>query len=394
MNRNGERRALLLAPQFFYPADGGDKLSCHALHRSLLALGFLVDVLCYGQTSSRPRPLENGTVFEVEKPRRVRPLKLFRSAALGESYLFNRFVPGREVGRIIEKNCPWSDYEAIVVVHGYLERLVPRHKLRPTAKVLISSEVLESKALLQKSVYAGRMAAALLRLEAKRAERKEFSTFACADGTFFYSQDELLWYRSRGGTNGQKVEFGLDMAAYRPSDRPRNYPYQIAFYGGFTWHPNSDALAYLLGEVWPAITALRSDVLLRIAGHAIPRWAFEKKCANTQIVGPVEDISAFISSSDVVLAPLRVGGGTRVKILEAMALARPVVATSVALEGNGSEVGKDVLLADSPNEFAKQVSALLSSGARWSEIAQNGRRFVELHHDLRVAITAPMSGWI
>jgi glycosyltransferase involved in cell wall biosynthesis len=98
---------------------------------------------------------------------------------------------------------------------------------------------------------------------------------------------------------------------------------------------------------------------------------------HVEVTGGVEDIRAYVRDASVYVVPLRIGGGTRLKIFEAMAMGKAVVATSVGAEGLPVEHGKDIILADDPAEFAEAVSALLANPAAREKLGKAGRSLVE-----------------
>jgi glycosyltransferase involved in cell wall biosynthesis len=106
------------------------------------------------------------------------------------------------------------------------------------------------------------------------------------------------------------------------------------------------------------------------------------------LTGWVEDVRPYMADATVYVAPLRMGGGTRLKLLEAMAMRKPVVATSLGAEGYPITDGREMILADTPTEFARAVVSLLNSPARCAELGRTARTFVERQYDWRVIVPA------
>jgi glycosyltransferase involved in cell wall biosynthesis len=143
----------------------------------------------------------------------------------------------------------------------------------------------------------------------------------------------------------------------------------IAFSGNFEYHPNIDAVRFLLDEIWPEIRRRHPEFRLRLIGRNSQLF----RAPGVETTGPVEDALSEIAAASVVIAPLRVGSGTRIKILEAWAAGRPVVATPLAMEGLKFEDGQDVLLATTATELADAVDRLLSDPQTSERIARAGR---------------------
>ncbi len=146
----------------------------------------------------------------------------------------------------------------------------------------------------------------------------------------------------------------------------------IGFLGSLDYRPNQGAAVWIAEELGPR---LRGEV--HIAGSNAPRWLRERlEASGVAFDGEIPDAKAFIRSMGVMVAPLFSGGGMRIKILEAMALGKPVVATTIGAAGIGVRHGEDILLADDPDAFAAAVSELLDDPAKARTIGEAGRRLV------------------
>jgi glycosyltransferase involved in cell wall biosynthesis len=150
---------------------------------------------------------------------------------------------------------------------------------------------------------------------------------------------------------------------------------QLVFTGSFRYHANYEAMRWFVSEVFPKILDRIPEVRLIITGdHAgLPL----PSCPNITLTGYVDDIKSVVASSWVSVAPLLSGGGTRLKILEAMAIGTPVISTSKGAEGLDSTSGEHLLLADSADAFADQVVSVLKNRILHDSLAVNGKRFVK-----------------
>jgi glycosyltransferase involved in cell wall biosynthesis len=151
----------------------------------------------------------------------------------------------------------------------------------------------------------------------------------------------------------------------------------LVYSGALTYSVNFDAVGFFLREVFPLIQARRPDVRLSVTGklEGVP---IDRLPANDGLVltGYLDDVRPTVARSWACVVPLRVGGGTRLKILEALALGTPVVSTSMGAEGLEVTPGEDILIADEPTEFANATLRLLEDAALRAELAANGRRLV------------------
>lgn len=161
-------------------------------------------------------------------------------------------------------------------------------------------------------------------------------------------------------------------------------PHTLIFTGSLSYGPNYDAMFWFLQEIYPLVQAKVPDVRLLItgdhAGRSLP------PARNVERTGFVEDIASLVAASSVSLVPIRHGGGTRLKILEAMALQTPVVSTSKGAEGLDIQNNENILLADTKDRFAEAVICLLNDKDRAQCITDNAYDLVRAKYDWRQVI--------
>lgn len=172
---------------------------------------------------------------------------------------------------------------------------------------------------------------------------------------------------------------GIDLSAYQiapPTEPPSPL---LVFTGKMDYRPNVDAVLWFANEALPQILRSRPDVRFQIVGRS-PHARLDALRGNPaiEITGAVEDVRPYISGAGVYVMPLRVGGGTRFKALEALAMGKPIVTTSLGVEGIGVAHRREVLIADTPTTFALEVLALLDaqSAAMRQKLSRNARDFV------------------
>jgi polysaccharide biosynthesis protein PslH len=160
------------------------------------------------------------------------------------------------------------------------------------------------------------------------------------------------------------VPTGVDLAQYAPNpDASSSYAPEpaplVTFIGAMDWEPNVDGVEFFCREVWPTIKAEVPEVRLRIVGRnpvrRVEKWASD----SVEVTGRVPSVVEHLRESAVVIVPLRIGGGTRLKIYEAMAAAKAVVSTTVGAEGLDVQHGRDIILADDARAFSQAVIMLL-----------------------------------
>ncbi len=173
----------------------------------------------------------------------------------------------------------------------------------------------------------------------------------------------------------------VSLSGKKPASR---IPQSLVFAGSLSYAPNYDAMTWFVREVYPAVKAEMPGVRLTITGK--PGSQPLPHASNVELTGVVPDVQPIVAASAVSLAPLRIGGGTRLKILESIALRTPVVATSKGAEGLEARNGEHLLIADTPREFADAVLCLLRNPDYASSIAENAYRLFQSRYDWKIVL--------
>lgn len=186
--------------------------------------------------------------------------------------------------------------------------------------------------------------------------------------------------RSTGARHVDVVPNGVDLEYFRPAPEPATVePDSLVFVGGLGWYPNADAIRFFLCEVWPLVKRSHPKCRFRIVGRGPPDdiKAIAAADPNVELLGFVDDIRPLVQRTCVYVCPIRDGGGTKLKMLDAMAMGKAIVAHPVACEGLQTVDGQHVLMADDPGIFAKRISELFSSSSARHQFGINARRHVE-----------------
>lgn len=174
----------------------------------------------------------------------------------------------------------------------------------------------------------------------------------------------------------------IDVAEYEQSAVPANH--RVVFVAFLGWLPNQDAVDFFVREVLPPLRKLVPDLQFIAAGRNPPEEfrARLSRVPGVEFTGTVPDIRPIVASAAVSVVPLRIGTGTRLKILEAAALGRPVVSTTVGAEGLAFKDGEEIILADEPQKMAAEIASLLNDNRRASSIAAAARNRVQRDYSL------------
>jgi glycosyltransferase involved in cell wall biosynthesis len=164
------------------------------------------------------------------------------------------------------------------------------------------------------------------------------------------------------------VPTGVDTQQFQVAPPSSATPPRIVFTGSMDWEPNIDAMEFFCAQIWPRILAEFPGAIFQIVGRnpfaKVQRLASD----SVQVTGTVPSVTDYLRDATVVVVPLRIGGGTRLKIYEAMAMGKALVSTSIGAEGLSFQNGRDLLLADDASAFAEAILLLLRD-------AQARRRF-------------------
>jgi len=168
----------------------------------------------------------------------------------------------------------------------------------------------------------------------------------------------------------------LDFFAFRPP--PQEPSSEIVFTGTMSWPANAEGIAWLMDEIWPLVVAARPDARAVIVGRGAPEaLVMRAKSLNWRFTGFVDDIRPHVGGSQVYVIPLRVGSGTRIKAFEALAMGRPVVSTTIGIEGLDITDGLHFLAADTAEQFAGAILRLLGDAPLRDDLAHTARALVE-----------------
>jgi glycosyltransferase involved in cell wall biosynthesis len=155
-------------------------------------------------------------------------------------------------------------------------------------------------------------------------------------------------------------------------------PNRLVFSGSMDWYPNEDAMLHFVDAILPRVRREVPDASLTIVGRRpSPKVEALGRQAGVFVTGTVDDVRPHIAAAPVYIVPLRAGGGTRLKIFEALAMGKAVVSTTVGAEGLALVPGRQIVLADEPDAFSQAVVALLRDPVRRAAIGAAGRQLVE-----------------
>lgn len=241
------------------------------------------------------------------------------------------------------------------------------------------------------------MGRAMTRFELKRTEQYEGWVTGQLSHILLSSQRDrecLLSLQEDRDVNGDGSSIsvvlnGVDLEYFRPDAEKKREPASVVVTGKMSYHANIAMVLYLAREIMPLVWQRRPETKLTVVGKD-PGKEIRNLALNPQIevTGYVDDMRPYLQRATAAVAPLMYGAGIQNKVLEAMACATPVVTSPSALLPLSAVAGRDLLVANSPEEYAEKILFLFDNPSRSKEIGWNGRRFVEVNHDWdRIAVS-------
>jgi len=258
--------------------------------------------------------------------------------------------------------------------HYDLRRAPPRQK--PPPVVVDSHEIAYDLARQFARADAGLSRRLYAAANWRKLRREELSTYRDADGVYLCSvADEQRLLDQVPGVRTAVVPNAADVDFYQP--RPTDPPPDgrtVVYFGLLSTLPNIDGVTHFAEAVWPRIAAVHQEARWKIIGGRPPPPLQALAGPRIELTGFVEDLRPHLAAAEVVVVPLRLGGGTRLKIVEAMAMGKAIVSTTLGAEGIEAVPGRDIIIEDEPAAFADAVNRLLSDPGLAARIGQSARR--------------------
>ncbi|NWJ45592.1 MAG: glycosyltransferase [Chloroflexi bacterium] len=183
-------------------------------------------------------------------------------------------------------------------------------------------------------------------------------------------------------THIKVIPNGIDLDEYAPDRADAELPDRLVFTGSMDFRPNVDAVLWFANEIWDKIRLARPEATFFIVGRRpTPAVQALAKLPGITVTGTVPDARPFVQEAALYLVPMRMGGGVRFKVLEALAMGKAVLTTPMGADGIPVNSGKEVLIANNSQEFSAAAIRLLQNPTLRKELADNGRTFVAEHFD-------------
>jgi glycosyltransferase involved in cell wall biosynthesis len=383
-------KILQLCKKFPYPLKDGETIAVTYLSRALSELGCEITLLCmntskhYTDVANIPEDYDHyKNIHFVDIDNSITPFGAFSNLFRKESYHVSRFVSEEFKDAIVDLLSK-EEFDVIQLETLYLAPYV--ELIRQHTKAIITmrahnveheiwERITKNTTFFPKKLY--------LNYLTKKLKRFELQNLNAYDYLIAVTKKDLNTFKDLGYKNGAIASpIGIETKSYKiKKKKPENANFSMCFIGSLDWRPNTEGLDWFLQEVWPSMNIKFPDLKLHIAGRNTPYNIMNLNMPNVKVHGEVESAIGFLGQHTALVVPLFSGSGMRVKILEGMALGNVVITTSLGLEGIDAKNGKEVLIADTPQEFIACVEKCMNDQAFVKEISENAKTFVAKTYD-------------
>ncbi len=361
----------------------------HTLGKALSDLGCEVSLLAmntskhFFQAKTYPRELRHYKRIEtVEVDNRIKPLAAFANLFSSDSYHVARFVSSafsEKLRRMLQE----EQYDLVQLETLYLAPYLPVIRKHSTAIVAMRAHNVEHEIWER---ITGHAPTGLKRwyLQHLTEKLKRFETNALGQYDLLVpiTHRDLDTYRRLGFRSKAMVTpIGVAADDYQADYDSYQRPVSISFIGSLDWMPNLEGLQWFMDKVWPRIHERFPELEFHIAGRNTPASLLQLKRSKIIVHGEVPSATNFINEHSLMVVPLLSGSGMRAKILEGMALGKVVLSTSLGIEGIPAEHHKEVVLANTPDQFVEAVSFAIQQGPQLETIGRQAQAFVHSEFD-------------
>lgn len=391
-------RVLQICPKPPVPSVDGGCIAMHAITKGLLKSGISVKVFCASTPKHPflPALIDSDYLKQTGFEHIAVNTGITAAGALwalisGKSYNVSRFYSRGFNNRLIDilkKNTFDIIHLETLFVTPYLNTIRKYSKAPVVLRALNVEHEIWSRLSSNEPNPVKRF---YLKALAKKLRKYEEETLKKVDGIAAITGKDAANFKEVSDVPVISVPLGIDMA---PAADKKIIPAANTVFhlGAMDWLPNQEGVQWFLDEAWPLILQSNPKARCYLAGRNMPRKLLKQKHHHVFIEGEIKDADDFILSKNVMVVPLLSGSGIRVKILEAMALGKPIVTTTVGASGIEGENGKHFLIADTPEAFAEAVNKCLADAAYSKALADNSRQLALYKYELS-NVTASLTGF-
>ena len=373
-----------------YPKVDGGCIAIAAMTESLLIDNHSVKVLCmsthkhpFNATKVPSEVLRKTSMEAIEVDTRIKPFDAFLNLFSSESYHIQRFY-GKDFELRLTEILDENEFDIIHLESIFCTPYLSVIRSKTKAKVVLRAHNIEFEIWTQlANQEINQLKKWYLTLLAKRLKSYEAKVLNQVDAIVpITNQDKVEMTNLGVSVPMEVIPIGLDLT------KIKNTPLQtetlrLYHLGAMDWQPNAEGIAWFLDEVWPLLNSKFSAISCSLAGRKMPPFLLSRSNGNLGIEGEISNVSEFIGNKNIAVIPLLSGSGMRVKIVEALAFGKVVITTSLGATGIPFDDGVNILIANTPTEFADKISMLEAKPSLITEIGAKGRKLAETVFDLK-----------
>lgn len=369
------------------PIDGGSK-AMHNLTRGLLGAGHSVKVLCISTPKNTLDPaqipqeyLELTRIEGVFVDTSVNVVDAFTDLLTADNYNISRFFSPDVDIRLI-RLLSEEKFDVVQLESLFMTPYIPTIRRYSKASIVLRSHNLEH--VIQSRIATGEknfLKRPYRKFLAKQLHDYEMAVLDRVDAVAAISPSDAQHFLEHGTrTPIATIPFAVEPSEYPITTKKRTTGVTFFHLGSMDWLPNEEGVRWLLEEVWPKVLEKRPQARLELAGNKMPEDLLKMEVQGVNIRGRVKNAQTFMSDRDVMVVPLFSAGGMRVKIIEGMALGKPVISTPIGAEGIEHTEGLNILIARNATEFAEHIIALDEAPDYMRMLGSEARKLIETHY--------------
>lgn len=311
---------------------------------------------------------------------RVNIIDAFSALVTADSYNVNRFFStdfDRRLMQILEE----EQFDIVHLESLFMTPYIATIRKMSGAKIILRSHNLEhiiwerlanSEANKPKRMY--------LKHLASRLKKYELQTINEVDGIAAISQEDTKRFTDlKCEVPMITIPFGINLDQYHPQEKQPKRPLRFFHIGAMNWEPNKEGINWFIDSIWPKVQ--QQPLTFHMAGRFMPNYLSDLHSDQFLVYGEVDSVQDFMNQNDVMIVPLLSGSGIRIKIIEAMAMGKAVISTSVGAEGINYTDRKDIIIANSEEEIAAAMIELSQHPEKIPAIGENARKLIQDQYD-------------
>jgi len=371
-------KILMVSSYLPYPLIDGGKIRLFNILKNL-SENHEITLVCEKRLNQTQKEIDEISkickkVITIDRPNAWSPSNVAKSLLTLNPFLTTTHASS-EMKKIILDELKNESYDLIHVETFYVMQNLPKTNI----PVVLAEHNIEYEVY---DKYASKSSVLLrpgLKIDIMKLKRREIEAWKKADKVISVSPKEQKII----GPKTELVSNGVNLKKFKFIKKNLNKKEKkVLFIGNFSWVQNRDSAAFIIRNIWPKIISKNENYKLWIVGKKIPDSL--KALSDKSIIfdeNAPSETEVIFEEADLLLSPIRVGGGTNFKILESMAVGTPVITSSLGNEGLGAKEMSEILIAEKPEEYARLSSQILNDNYLYEKISRNARIFIEENYD-------------